>query len=309
MPPKTQPAAGHDPLNAAGVFAVLLALLSLLSAATSLIAGVVVATARAPGMDGGPGLLSMAGLTVSASGLLGAGLCGLGLMLARLSGQRAVRPVPLRGLRLALALLALNSPIVSRCDIASTKSAASGTIVDRDETRDRPSRSRSHRHRSRRIAMRCRFIAPFALLGLGGCSMIERADTAMKLLGTANERLAEANKRIERADANLAVATQKLDSVQARLDQTNREIAQANGNLDRAVSGIDATNRMLAHADGTIGEANAKIDSTNKNLARASTGIDSTNKNLIRANGEIGEANKKLGVVDRAIQKVPGLRQ
>ncbi len=32
-------------------------------------------------------------------------------------------------------------------------------------------------------------------------------------------------------------------------------------------------------------------------------------KNIGRANGTIGETNKKLGIIDHAIQKIPGLRQ
>ena len=37
--------------------------------------------------------------------------------------------------------------------------------------------------------------------------------------------------------------------------------------------------------------------------------IEATNRNLGRASGVIGETNKRLGVVDQAIQKIPGLRQ
>src|SRR3954453_45744 len=70
-----------------------------------------------------------------------------------------------------------------------------------------------HRQRSWRIAMCRRIIVAIILFASTGCSVLRRAENAMELLATANQRLAEANQR-------MAETNQRLDMVQAKLDET-----------------------------------------------------------------------------------------
>jgi peptidoglycan hydrolase CwlO-like protein len=66
-----------------------------------------------------------------------------------------------------------------------------------------------------------RIIVAIILFASTGCSVLRRAENAMELLATANQRLAEANQR-------MAETNQRLDMVQAKLDETSRKIDDTN---------------------------------------------------------------------------------
>jgi peptidoglycan hydrolase CwlO-like protein len=68
-------------------------------------------------------------------------------------------------------------------------------------------------------------IVAISLFASTGCAVLRRAENAMELLATANQRLAEANQR-------MAEINQRLDMVQAKLDETSRKIDDTQAGRD-----------------------------------------------------------------------------
>ena len=116
------------------------------------------------------------------------------------------------------------------------------------------------------------------------CSMLDRVDTTIKCLGTANNQLMTAN-------AQLSLANRRLAEMQSQITEANRQLVTANRRLDTTQENVAA--------------ANSKIDKTNEGLAQTINELGETKTALTQTNSKMGEVNTRLSVIDQVIQKIP----
>ena len=88
---------------------------------------------------------------------------------------------------------------------------------------------------------------------LSGRSMLERIDTTINHLGTANEQLQIANTQLTLANQRLADMQSQLGEANQRLDATEGHVKMANVQLREALTALTQTNAKMSAMNAKLG--------------------------------------------------------
>jgi peptidoglycan hydrolase CwlO-like protein len=90
-----------------------------------------------------------------------------------------------------------------------------------------------------------RWVSAACIVVPSGYLILDRVDTAIGHLGSANQQLMSAN-------AHLEMTNQKLGDMQRQLNQTNQQLVATNLRLDETQTHLMKTNDKLKIVDGVI---------------------------------------------------------
>jgi septal ring factor EnvC (AmiA/AmiB activator) len=96
-------------------------------------------------------------------------------------------------------------------------------------------------------------VAAMCVATLSGRSMLERIDTTISHLGTANEQLQIANTQLTLANQRLADMQSQLGEANLRLDATEGHVKTANVQLREALAALTQTNAKMSAMNAKLG--------------------------------------------------------
>jgi methyl-accepting chemotaxis protein len=146
-----------------------------------------------------------------------------------------------------------------------------------------------------RSALMSRVVIPaLAIVMLSGCSIIDRVDTTIAELGTANHLLFQTNNQV-------GTVSKQMGETQALIAESNRLVVESTQQVALSIKNVAQSNAKMDVSTANMAKSIASMELTNENMTKTLAAMAETNKNVARSNELMTEMIKTM-------QRIPGLK-